>query len=92
MKITGSKAFAAVAAALLLTACSSTVDSAELEEEIKTKIAAEVGEESKGVECPEDLEVKKDETFSCTLTTLEDEEIELTGTWTDDDGNFSIEG
>ena len=86
-----STTIAAAAVALLLAACSSTVDSAELEEEIKTQLETQVGEELESVDCPEDISADEGDTFTCTLTDRNDTTLDVNGTFTDADGNFEVE-
>lgn len=70
-----SLALAVAAAALLAGACSaevstggSSVDAAELEQQVATQIAAEAGIEEPPVSCPDDLEAEEGATTTCALT------------------------
>ncbi|GAB3773427.1 hypothetical protein FB382_000111 [Nocardioides ginsengisegetis] len=58
-----------------LTGCSSTksVPQADVEDQISTQLAAQVGQEPDDVSCPGDLEATKDTSMTCTLTVGEDE-------------------
>lgn len=58
-----------------LAGCSSTptVDKSELEDEISSKLEAQVGTAPDDISCPDDLEGKVGTTMRCTLTAGEDE-------------------
>ncbi len=78
---------------LVLGGCSSTVAQADVEEQISTQLAEQVGEEPDSVDCPGDLDAKVDTVMECTLTAGEDE-LPVTVTVTEVDGSdvsFDIE-
>lgn len=72
MKFTTSMmAVPALAAVIGLSACSvgtKEVDKADVAKEISSQLEAKVGTAPENVECPENLEAKKDATLVCTLT------------------------
>lgn len=89
-----------VAVALLgtwaLVACSDSggVDREELEQTVKEKLAEEVGQTPKSIDCPEELKAELDASIRCTLTAEDGSEIGLTVTVTGVDGgdvNFDIQ-
>ena len=79
------------AAALVLTACGSTVDTAELEQEIKTQLEDQVGEALESVDCPDDINGDEGNSFRCTLTDQNGETLDVNGTFTDNEGSFEVE-
>jgi hypothetical protein len=87
------KALTALAAALLaavaLAACGDkTLDPGDAEERIAEGVEEQQNYKPEKVECPDDMKAEKDETYECTVTTPEGEELEATITMLDDDGRF----
>ncbi|WP_345522102.1 DUF4333 domain-containing protein [Nocardioides conyzicola] len=70
-----------------------TVDKSKLEDEISSKLEAQVGTAPDDISCPKDLKGKKGTTMRCTLTAGEDK-LGVTVTVTSVDGkqvNFDAE-
>lgn len=70
------------------------IEQAELEEEVKSVVAQEVGQQPKAIECPGDLEAKKGEKMTCTLVAPDDSKVDVVVTVTsaeDGDAKFSVE-
>ena len=79
----------ALAAAAALTACGGkTIDSGELEGELKRQLGADAGVEPRSVDCPDDIEAEKGKKFDCTLTAPNGEEVRVEVTLTNDEGGF----
>jgi hypothetical protein len=78
------------AVALLLGACGNTIDSADLEEKLRTDLAADVGVDPAdvAVDCPEGEEAEQGNEFECTLTAPNGDEVTVEVTITDDGGAF----
>jgi hypothetical protein len=69
---------------------SDTIDDAELEEEIKQDLAADVGVTPKVIDCPADIESRAGKTFECIGTApSDDERFRISVKLTNDDGGFS---
>ena len=91
-------AVAALAAALVLTACEgevsiggdTTLDSENLEQQLADQLAPQAGLEPSDVTvaCPDDQEVAKGTKFDCTLTTPNGDEVAVNVTLTSDGGDF----
>lgn len=80
-------------AVLALSGCTSTVDRAELEQEVSTRLTEQVGVAPESVDCPDDLDAEQDATTRCTLTAPDGTQIGLTVTVTSVDGdtvNFDV--
>lgn len=90
MRIHRSTLLALPAAALALAACSSTIDSADLESQLTEKLSADAGVDPAkvSVACPDDEESEKGNEFDCTLTAPNGDEVTVNVTITDDDGSF----
>jgi Domain of unknown function (DUF4333) len=68
---------------------SGTIDDAELEEEIKKDLAADVGVEPKAIDCPSDIESQAGKKFECIGTApADDERFRISVNLTNDDGGF----
>lgn len=81
---------ASAAVALLLPACTSTLDTDGLEEQIRTLLEERGGPTVTEVTCPEDIEVEAGATFECAATG-EGAEWVVQVTQADDQGNVEIE-
>jgi hypothetical protein len=58
----------AIAAALSIAGCGETViDSAKTEDALKANLGSSLGEKVVSVDCPTDVEVEKDKTFTCSV-------------------------
>lgn len=91
MKIRTAALGGAAAGLLLLAGCS--VDSAEVEDEIKSQLEAQLGIEDADVSCDEDIAAEEGETFNCSVT-VDGETLEFEGVITSVDGgtvNFEVE-
>lgn len=82
-------AAAAILAAGALAACGN-VDSADLEEQLRTDLSADVGvnPDEVSVECPDDIPAEQGEEFECDLTAPNGDNVIVEVVLTDDDGSF----
>ncbi len=78
----------ALLAALALPGCAKTLDPDDVEKEIGSSLEREAGQKPKKVDCPADVEVKKDKRFDCTVTATDGSTVKANVTLTDDDGKF----
>jgi hypothetical protein len=76
--------------ALLGAACSSTLDTDGLEDQIRSLLEDRGGQTVTTVDCPADIEAEAGTTFECSATG-EDVEWVVRVTQTDDQGNVEIE-
>ena len=74
---------------LVLAACGNTLDLSDVEDTI-TKDAEAAGLTVEEVDCPDDIEAKEGDTFDCTVK-ADGEELPLTLTQKDDDGNLEYD-
>jgi hypothetical protein len=81
---------ASAAVASLLAACTSTLDTDGLEEQIRALLEERGGPMVTEVTCPEDIEVEAGATFECSATG-EGAEWIVQVTQADDQGNVEIE-
>ena len=82
----------AVAAVLGLAACGEkTLDTGDAERQIADKLDELRNVRPKEVSCPDDMKAKKGETYRCTITAPNGEQIGATVEMTDDDGKFRFE-
>ena len=65
-----------------------TVDSAELEGELKDQLGADAGVEPRSVAFPDDIEAEKGKKFDCTLTAPNGDQVRVEVTLTNDEGGF----
>ncbi len=79
-----------VAALLALSGCGNTIDSADLEDQLREKLSADAGVDPANVSvaCPDDEESEKGNEFDCTLTAPNGDEVTVNVTITDDEGGF----
>ncbi len=96
MKIGRAAAAVALASlALGAAACGEeVVNQDEVEDQVKSLVAREAGEEPKEVDCPDDLKAEKGTKMRCKLVTKDGEELGAQVTVTSVDGdkaNFSVE-
>ena len=84
---------AAVAAALTIAACGG-YDSGQAEDEIVDKLSSQVeqavGSPITSASCPDDVELKAGETFDCTATLENGDELTVNSEITDDDGTATF--
>ena len=80
---------AALAGAAVLAGCGEkTIETGELEAELKSQLGADAGVEPRSVECPDDIKAEKGKKFDCTLTAPNGEEVRVEVTLTNDEGGF----
>jgi hypothetical protein len=87
--------FAAVTAiAVLLGACSKTLDTGRLEDTLRDQIQAQLDIPGLTVDCPDGVKAEAGGTFECTATTGEGGTITIRVTQSDDEGRvtYSLEG
>ena len=86
----GSAPLALAVAALAVAGCSKTIDTEDLENQLRTQMAPQGGAKPEDitVDCPEDQEIEKGRKFSCTLTAPDGSKARIDVTLTDDDGGF----
>jgi hypothetical protein len=78
----------ALATALALGACGDKkLDTGKLEGRIKDGIEKQAGVKVKSVDCPDDVKIKKGDTFTCTATTTSGQKARVRVTQQDDEGN-----
>ena len=92
LRVIGAGAVAAMAA-LALAACGG-YDKGQAESEIQDKLSGQVeqavGSPISSVSCPDGVELKAGETFDCTATLDNGEELTVNSEITDDDGTASF--
>ena len=72
-----------------LAGCGKTLDSADLEKELKTQLGKDAGAAPKSVSCPDNIEVKKGKKFDCTLIAPNGDKVTVNVTLTNDNGGFT---
>ena len=73
---------------LLLAACGSkTIDTGKAESEISKGVAQQTGAKGVKVDCPDDVDAKKGDTFDCNLTASGGQKAKIKVTQQDDEGN-----
>jgi outer membrane murein-binding lipoprotein Lpp len=84
----------AVVATAALAGCSSTIDSDKAESEIQKGIERQSSGQIpvKAVDCPDDVEAKKGDTFQCTVTGDNGKTGPVTVVQKDDEGNVTYSG
>lgn len=84
----------AITAALLAVvalACSATLDTDSLAQQILTGIEDQAGVDITSVECPDDVPVEAGATFECSVTAADGTSGTVTVTQSDDQGNVTWE-
>ena len=82
---------AAALSAVALGACGTkTIDSGDLEKELKSQIG-EQGGKVKSAKCPDDIEAKKGKKFNCTVTPQTGQPVKVQVTLKNDDGGFTAQ-
>jgi hypothetical protein len=77
----------ALSAALLATACGkSQLDTSKLEDQIQTELAKRSGIEIQTVDCPDGVEARKGDKFTCSATTARNERVVIEVTQDDSKG------
>ncbi len=91
--LSGSRRIVAVLAVALLalSACSRTLDTEKLEEEITKGITDQTGQGVESIDCPDDVEVKEGNEFECAVTADDGTAATVTVTQDDDEGNVTWE-
>jgi uncharacterized protein DUF4333 len=80
------------AGALAASGCGDkTLDTGKLEGKIKDGIEKQAGVKIKAVACPEDVKVKKGDTFNCKATTSSGQTANVKVTQKDDEGNVNYQ-
>jgi major membrane immunogen (membrane-anchored lipoprotein) len=83
---------AALAAALGLAACGEkTLDTGDAEDKIADGVQEQQNYEPENVECPDDMEAKKGNTYECTVTAPDGKEAKAEIEMLDDEGRFRFE-
>ena len=67
------------------------LDTAKLEGRIKDGIEKQAGVKMRGVDCPDDVKVKKGDTFNCRATTTSGQTAMVKVTQQDDEGNVNYQ-
>jgi len=80
----------AVVGVFALTGCGKKLDNSSVENGVRDKLAAE-GVTVTSVSCPKDREVKKGDTFECTVAVSSGQTLNVTLEQTDDSGTLSID-
>lgn len=81
----------ALLAAVALASCGeSTIDAAKGEKFIRGVVAKQVGARVATVSCPGDIETKKGDRFTCTVTGADGSKGDVLVTQRDDDGNVAV--
>lgn len=76
--------------ALLLTAGCGSLDTSKSEQAIRSDLERATGARAVKVDCPEDVDRKQDENFTCTAT-VDGQRIQVPVRQTDDEGTISYE-
>jgi type 1 fimbria pilin len=82
---------AAAAGALALAGCRATINTEDLEGQIKQGVEAQTDVTVRSVECPEDVAPEAGATFECTATADDGSTATITVTQKDDQGNVDWE-
>jgi hypothetical protein len=85
----GRLAAALVAGLLVLPACTATLDTAKLEEQIAQGIEEQTGATGVTVDCPDDIEAKAGDEFECQATSDDGTDATVKVTQNDDQGNVT---
>lgn len=67
------------------------LDTGKLEGKIRDGIQKQAGVKIKAVDCPEDVKVKKGDTFNCKATTTSGQTANVKVTQQDDEGNVNYQ-
>jgi hypothetical protein len=89
MKIRNLFCAAALLLLIPLAGCAKTLDSGDLEKELKTQLGKDAGATPKSVSCPDNIEVKKGKKFDCTLIAPNGDKVTVNVTLTNDNGGFT---
>lgn len=83
---------AAATASFALAGCGEeTLDVSEIEQQIAPEVEGQTGTRDVEVDCPDDLEPEKGDTFDCDVSAEGGVEASVTVTQEDDEGNVSWE-
>jgi Tfp pilus assembly protein PilP len=82
---------AAALSALALVGCSASIDTEDLEDQIKQGVEAQTDVTVRSVECPDDVAPEAGSTFECTATADDGSTATITVTQKDDQGNVDWE-
>ena len=67
-----------------------TVETDDVQNEIKDKLKEQQGVEVENVKCPDDMEAKKGKEYTCDLE-AQGQKLKVKVTMTNDDGNFEFQ-
>jgi hypothetical protein len=81
----------AVLVAVALAACTRTVNTDALEQQIAAELQAQANVTASSVDCPDDVEAEAGGTFTCTATADDGSTATITVTQQDDEGNLRWE-
>jgi hypothetical protein len=81
----------AVLVAVALAACTRTVNTDALEQQIAAELQAQANVTPSSVDCPDDVEAEAGGTFTCTATADDGSTATITVTQQDDEGNLRWE-
>jgi Domain of unknown function (DUF4333) len=81
----------AALATVALAACTKTVNTDALEQQIAAELQAQAGVTPSSVDCPDDVEAEAGGTFTCTATADDGSTATITVTQQDDQGNLRWE-
>lgn len=73
----------------LLAACSATLNTKKLEDEIKKGIEEQTGIDVASISCPGNIELEEGDTFDCEVEAEDDSKTSVTVTQQDDEGNVT---
>jgi uncharacterized protein DUF4333 len=85
----GRLAAALFAGLLVLPACTATLDTQKLEDQIAQGLDEQLGTTGTTVDCPDDIEAKAGDEFECTATGSDGTTAKIQVTQNDDQGNVS---
>jgi uncharacterized protein DUF4333 len=77
--------------ALLAAGCSKTLNTTELEDELKSQLETQLAATGIEVDCPDDIAAEAGATFSCTATNSDGSTLSIEVTQGDDEGNVTWE-
>ena len=79
-------------AAVLAAGCGTkTINSEEAEKKVRAELAEQLGASVKSVDCPDDVEAKKGDKFSCTAKGADGTTAKISMTQTTDSGDFHFD-
>ena len=93
LKLRGAAVAASLALALVAAGCTKTVDSGQMEEDLRDQLAqqANVDPADVSVDCPDDQDAEEGNKFDCTLTAPNGDEVTVNVTITNGGDSFEAE-